>query len=766
MKNSKIIAHVRESDKEIQLLEEHLFNVAKLTSNFAGKFGLAKIGELIGLLHDFGKYNSNFQTKITYETGLNLSQKPPNKSETQHAITGAIYFCYKLLQDKLKNINEEIYKENIKHFKKLIIPFIIAGHHTGLADWIGDPPVNSQLEAKLNENFELLLKTFENKEFINNEVFDFKFSLEKSFQDISLLTRMLFSCLIDADRLDTEEFSSIQKFQLRQNNYSFPLLLEEFNKYVNNFSKEGDLNKQRAEILKNCKEKAKEKSGIFTLTVPTGGGKTLSSLAFALEHAIQHKKNRIIYVIPYTSIIEQNADVFKKALGKYKNVVLEHHCNFDSLEKEEGNSNYEDEFGEYNELSLATENWDYPLIVTTTVQFFESLFANKTNKCRKLHNIANSIIIFDEVQLFPPDYLNPILEYIEELEKNYNITFVLCTATQPAFDKEVKTNSYYFKGLSQCNITEIIDDKEKLYNKLKTRIELLLPEELQEESENWEKIANEILNNKQALCIVNTKKSARDLFRLTQEHKNKEEIFHLSTNLCAEHRTDKILQIKNRLKNNLPCTVISTQLIEAGVDLDFPIVYRASTGLDSIAQAGGRCNRENKLINAGKLIVFKAPNEKLQGHLKQTQKAGEYILNKYKENALELKIFEEYFQELFYTKDLDKHKICELNKDFKFKEVAKKFKLIEENSGQSIIVPYKNIIELIEEMQEFNYKILRKAQRYTINLRENDFYKLRNEGVISTKFHESIFYIKSNLVYDENLGLITDALYQNESLIC
>jgi len=327
-----------------------------------------------------------------------------------------------------------------------------------------------------------------------------------------------------------------------------------------------------------------EPPGIYTLTVPTGGGKTLSSMGFALNHAVKYGKHRVIYVIPYTSIIEQTADQFRAIFGE---AVIEHHSNLDST----------DEAKENARSRLACENWDAPVIVTTTVQFFESLFASRTSRCRKLHNIVNSVVILDEAQLLPPDFLAPILEALKELQKNYGVTVVFCTATQPALGPH-KTMDFDFKGID--GMKEIMDDPAMLHKALK-RTEIRQVRNL--EPLTWDDVAGEITNNESVLCIVNRRDDARTLWELLPEGS-----IHLSALMCGAHRVRKIKEIKERLRNGVPTRVVSTQLVETGVDVDFPVVYRAMAGLDSIAQAAGRCNREG-LRAKGKVFVFTPPSE-------------------------------------------------------------------------------------------------------------------------------------------------------------
>jgi CRISPR-associated endonuclease/helicase Cas3 len=326
----------------------------------------------------------------------------------------------------------------------------------------------------------------------------------------------------------------------------------------------------RKEVLTACREAARDAAGLYSLTVPTGGGKTLSGLAFALEHAVRHGKSRIVYVIAYTSIIEQTAQVLSEIFGPEN--VVEHHSNL-APERETERSR------------LASENWDAPILVTTNVQFFESLYAARSSRCRKLHNLVNSVVILDEAQLLPPELLTPCVDVLNHLTRHYGVTVLLSTATQPALP-----------GLDPAR--EIVPDKIRLYETLK-RTEIRFPDSLQEPTD-WETVAEELRRHEQALCVVNTRRDCYDLFRLMPEG-----TIHLSALMCGEHRSQVIAEIKRHLKEGAPCRVISTQLVEGGVDLDFPVVYRALAGLDSIAQAAGRCNREGRLNAEGRLGVVR-----------------------------------------------------------------------------------------------------------------------------------------------------------------
>ena len=346
------------------------------------------------------------------------------------------------------------------------------------------------------------------------------------------------------------------------------------------------MNRLRSDILHHATAQAAEPPGLFRLTVPTGGGKTFTSMSFALEHARQHDLRRIIYVIPFTSIIEQNAAEFRKAFAPLDEAVLEHHSTFDDSKLKDQDSK--------DKLRRASENWDTPVVVTTAVQFFESLFADRSARCRKLHNIAGSVIILDEAQMLPPDFLLPIMQTIKELAQNYRCSVVMCTATQPA----VQAADGFYRGFE--NVREIAPEPEALFTQLRRTTVQHIGQ--QSDADLLAKLGE----YPQILVIVNNRRHARSLY---DQAKHLDGTFHLTTLMCAKHRSQKLDEIRGRLKNGEPCRVIATPLIEAGVDVDFPLVMRAEAGLDSVAQAAGRCNREGKRLSENSFVWIFAPEE-------------------------------------------------------------------------------------------------------------------------------------------------------------
>jgi len=721
--NSEIIAHAKESQEggfeSPHYLVEHLKNTARLAEAFAEKFNSGQWGYVAGLLHDIGKSKPGFQEYIRRVTGYDIEHFnfEGRIKRGEHSTSGA-----KLAEDYFGA-------------KGRVLAYCIAGHHAGLPDWYPDEAGGqSSLNFRIN-NADIkglmpeIVKGFEKKKL------EIPWKFSRNNLDMALWIRMLFSCLVDADFLDTEEYMDPIKYGTRGHYLSIEQLTNKFNSFMEDKIENAEkthINTIRLRVLEDCRKKAYEKPGIFSLTVPTGGGKTLSSLAFALEHAKFNRLDRIIYVIPYTSIIEQNAEVFRSVLGDDQ--VIEHHSSL-----------AEDESTEKSRLSA--ENWDAPVIVTTTVQFFESLFSVKSSRCRKLHNIVNSVVILDETQLVPPEFLKPILNVIELLANNYNTTFVFTTATQPAF--ESRDN---FSGVQKGRITEIISDVPMLYSGLK-RVNVELPRDLQDAC-RWEDIATELKNYETVLCIVSDRKSCLELF----SHMPAGTI-HLSALMCGQHRSKTICEIKQKLDNDEPVRVISTQLVEAGVEFDFPVVYRALAGLDSIVQAAGRCNREGKLAS-GKVVVFVPPKRPPSGILRKAAEITELMIKSGLKDPLSHNIFEEYFSRLYWSvNNLDAADIIPLltvKDDFaiQFRTAAGAFRIIDDTMQKPILVPYCEGKELIELLRRIGpeRRLLRKLQRYSVNVYKDDLTAMLNRGS-AVEIHPDIYALLNDVEYNEKTGL-------------
>jgi CRISPR-associated endonuclease/helicase Cas3 len=524
------------------------------------------------------------------------------------------------------------------------------------------------------------------------------------------------------------------------------------------------VNTLRADILRQCRDKAALPAGFFSLTVPTGGGKTLSSLAFALNHAQKHDKRRVIYAIPYTSIIEQTADVFRdvfKALGD--EVLIEHHSQADAAGKDETARS-----------RLACENWDAPLIVTTNVQLFESLFAAKTSRCRKLHNIVNSIIVLDEAQQLPPDFLQPILDALNLLVKHYGVTVVLCTATQPALNStDYFDKTKDLRGLD--NVREIIDHPDALFTALE-RVKVELPPDLNATTP-WADIAVQIEQEDCVLAIVSTRKAARELHRLLPQN-----TLHLSALMCGAHRKVVIDEIKARLKAKRegrdvePLRVVSTQLVEAGVDMDFPVVFRALAGLDSIAQAAGRCNREGLLPGKGRVVVFVPPDPAPAGHLRKAVQACTSTLQGQRTDPLARAMFSTYFTQFYSAVDLDAKKIVHkltINDrktlSVQFRSAAEAFRLIDDADSAAVVVRYEAYREEIEKLLGIlaaegpQRWLMRKLQRYTVTINKRRADKMLGQGDLTLPMPGLYVLQNTDNMYSSIFGLVGDEDLYNPS---
>ncbi len=720
---------------EWQGLEEHLLNVAELAKKFGDEFGSGDWAYLAGLWHDLGKYSDGFQKMLLASADAHIETKP---GRVDHSTAGAIHAIEKF------KIGGRIFS------------YLIAGHHAGLADWQTDTSARKSLVQRL-QNIELL----NNLPFsdIPDHIIEQSLPKQKfiTSEGHALWIRMLYSCLVDADFLDTEAFLEPGKGKTREGYPSLNELLPFFESYMADKQTNAIdtfVNKKRAEILRQCISKSAHEPAIFTLTVPTGGGKTLSSMAFALNHAVKYGMERVIYVIPYTSIIEQTAEQFREI---FKDAVVEHHSNVD----------VSDESSETARSRLACENWDAPVIITTSVQFFESLFANRSSRCRKLHNITNSVVVLDEVQLLPPEYLNPILHVMKELHQDYNVTFVLSTATQPAFGKHTSFD-FHFEGLGE--MVEIMQNPLSLHEAFR-RIEVHVPDDLLKPC-TWEDLSSELAQYPSVLCIVNRRDDCRTLYDLMPEKGAK--TFHLSALMCGEHRSKVIKQIKQRLKDKIPTRVISTQLVEAGVDLDFPVVYRALAGLDSIAQAAGRCNREG-LLKKGQVVVFAPPSKIPAGYLRQAGEIGRRLLAEKTHDWLSPVRFEQFFKEIYWLQgsNLDKYGIqkdlaTDAELRFSFLSAAQKFKLIDDKQYAPVIVCYEEGERLIEMLKKHGPErwLMRKLQRYVVNLPKYIHAKLYKDGAI-IEAHPGIYIQVNRAMYHPELGFCPDKsmIYEPDDLM-
>ena len=738
-----------------QTLQSHASNVGNLAAAFAQNFGADEIARYTGQLHDLGKYSLPFQKRLKGEA-----------KSVDHATAGA-----KIAVERWGNVIGKL------------IAFCIAGHHTGLANGCGEGNNRSTLKQRLALQFGEDIPALDNlwqqeiKLPQNLSAPPLKADAHHPFFSYAFFTRMLYSCLVDADYLDTEAFySNLENEASERGGYpDLNALQHNFNQFINAFrrriaqaseqteaeKRNAALNRLRSEILDHAVEQAAQPQGLFTLTVPTGGGKTFTSMAFALEHAKQHGMRRVIYVIPFTSIIEQNAAEFRKVFGELgEQSVLEHHSTFDDgkLQNE----------ATKDKLRLASENWDAPIVVTTAVQFFESLFADRSSRCRKLHNIAGSVIILDEAQMLPLNLLLPIMQAIKELAQNYRCSIVMCTATQPA----VQAENGFYRGFE--NVREIAPKPTALFDKLRrTTVQHI---GTQTDADLLAKLAEQ----QQMLVIVNNRRHARSLY---DQAKHLDGTFHLTTLMCAKHRSQKLDEIRGRLKNGEPCRVIATSLIEAGVDVDFPLVMRAEAGLDSVAQAAGRCNREGKRSSENSFVWIFAPEEQWKAPPELAAQAAVMRLtaDSFSDDLLSTQAVAAYFAELYQLKgsELDNKKILKMHNDtgqsldFPFQTIADKFRMIESHM-QPLIIPFdveaENLISSLHHADHIG-GLLRKLQPYTVQIPDSALAALYKAGriePINEKNFGKQFYTLIGLdLYDEVAGLSWEDMefLKGESLV-
>ena len=736
-------------------LESHLEAVSQIAAGMALLFGAADWAALAGLWHDVGKYRPAFQARIRRVSGYDPDAHIEGaENRPDHSTAGALHAL-----------------AAAGPLAGRLLAYLITGHHAGLPDWNGDASsLFQRLERGREAEWleEALAQQPPASVLAASTPTSRPRATSPDRADLHLWLRMLFSCLVDADFLDTEDFMTPEHRATRATFPGVDDLLRRLMTHLERLSTDAPptpVNRVRAEVLRQCTESAGQAPGLFSLTVPTGGGKTLSSLAFALHHALRHGKRRVVYAIPYLSIIEQTADVFRGILGED---VVEHHSNLDP-DRESLKSR------------LAAENWDAPLIVTTNVQLFESLYAARTSRCRKLHNLVDSVVILDEAQLLPPEYLDPCLASIRALSQHYGVTFVLCTATQPAFQPR-EVNGRPFAGLS--GVREIVADPEGLYRDLE-RVRVHWPADLRTPS-TWDDIADRMTGHDQVLAIVNRKADARDLAQRVAGS------LYLSTDLCGEHRAARLTEIRARLDENRrlaerglpprPLRIVSTQLIEAGVDVDFPVVFRALAGLDSIAQAAGRCNREGRLAARGEVEVFVPPDPAPPGDggrqaprgpqvevfvppdpappglLRKGEQATRELLALDPSPALAPEIFERYFR-LWYAQvnSFDAEGILELltpgrNLEIQFRTAAERFRLIED-AGAPVIVRWGEADRWLAMLKSRGPDrwLLRKLQRCCVNVRPACLEGLLARGDVEPVL-PGLYAQVNDLLYDQAFG--------------
>ena len=668
-----------EPSEHWQTLRAHAEGVEGRAARFADAFASKEAAGLIGKVHDAGKIHPDFQAHLRGE-----SRNHP------HAADGA-----KWLDAHVPTLGR-------------LLAYAVDGHHAGLPDGVGgDTSLTSHLckaqepqgvEVEPPKDVRTLLP-----DFIKNG------DREEVPRKLWLWVKMLYSCLVDADWLDTERFMDAGRAESRPETFDdLHTLLGRYHAHMATFRADTPVNKLRTDILQAVLAKAKNAPGLYTLTVPTGGGKTLASLGFALEHAVANEKRKIIYAIPYSTIIEQTSKTLSDVLGARN--VLEHHAEAKWREEK-------DEVA--NPLCQLTENWaGVPVVVTTNVQFFESFFSAQSSRCRKLHNVANSVIILDEAQKLPEKFLAPCAELLRRLVSDYGCTVVLCTATQPDLSAF---------GLKEA--TELAPDVAGLYAALR-RVDYHLLGRME-----WPALADRIAHEQGALCVVNTRQDARDLYAELAKRKG-DATFHLSTWMCPAHRRDTITQIRERLKAKVPTYVVSTSLIEAGVDLDFPAVFRALAGLDSLAQAAGRCNREGKLKKPdgspahGQVYFFEEPKPCVMGTLRKAIFAAGLLPEGLTEAPHRPAAFTAFFKEYFNgLNDRGETILDHLQnpRNLRFREVSEHFRMIPGEGEETVFVPYGEAKKVLEEALEHGLTKarLRALRGARLQVRRRDLAQLR-----------------------------------------
>ena len=792
------IAHIRESDKVIQTVEEHLIEVKELAEQWGEGLGVKHIAGLAGMLHDLGKYSEKFKEYII--NAVNNPDAPSKRGSVDHSTAGG------------KLLYQYFHKGNFDPYKAILAEVVgnsIISHHSYLQDFL-TPNLESdylkRVRYKEIEDFEKSVQSFfkyvieENdfNNYVEEAAKELKVYLSKDNSSspetkLMFLSKFIFSILIDADRTNTRMFEEDSYQNVRTNNCElFEKYYEKLLKKIELFKLDGNtnnrINKFRMLMSDQCDSFAEKPSGIYTLSIPTGGGKTLASLRYALKHAKLYQKQRIIYVVPFTTIIEQNANELRKILGDSEN-ILEHHSNV----IEDSNMDDESQVGimdTHQKLKLAKDSWDSPIIFTTMVQFLNVFYSSGSRNIRRLHNLINSIIIFDEVQNVPVSCVSLFNKALNFLKNYGQSSIILCTATQPALD-------FVEQKLEINKDGEIVLELESILEAFE-RVKII--DKSNDETFNNEKLKNFVLESikemKSILVILNTKSVVRDLYSSIKNEHPEIAIYHLSTSMCAAHRKQVLDEVKNKLKNNETVICISTPLIEAGVDISFECVIRSLSGLDSIAQAAGRCNRHGER-EIGKVYIIDHEEENLN-HLievKEGKKISKRILKDIKMNLeiydgsiLSRHAMDKYFQEYYirFSEDLNyfipKLKIYMTDlltapsnhfyyhkayiSKFKsrlplfivnsYKTAADYFQVIDDKTT-TVIVPYGEGKEIISELNssktidEFS-RFIRKAQQFSVNIYSHELDALNQNGGI-VRLIEGKFYALKEGAYHPNYGL-------------
>ena len=740
-------------------LQTHLDEVATVAAGFADAFGCGPLGHALGRWHDLGKASAAFQERVL---GAGLDEAEPNekrpRARVDHTTAGARYAA-----------------EQLGPLFGPLLSAAIAGHHGHLPDWLTDADRDRDLKARLDldrrdikphdAGFE---SPWSDAQAAGVDPIRWPEAEELRGHTTAFLTRMLFSCLVDADRLCTERFCNPEAFARRPTapdldaeTMSAALDAAMANLLASRAGDPSPVDAARARVLAACRAAAQRPAGWFTLEVPTGGGKTLASLRFALDHARRTGQRRIVCALPFTSIIEQTAARYREVFADLEEargepVVLEHHS---GLDPEEASFS----------AQLATENWAAPLVVTTNVQLFESLFASHGTPCRKLHRLADSILILDEAQAIPPGLMRPTLAALGELVRNFGCTVVLCTATQPA----VGWRDDFRIGIPEADLTRIVPEPGRLFASMR-RVEVRSAGTLADEE-----LADRLAAEPSALCIVNARRHAAALLELLRDRRP--DALHLSAAMCPAHRSDRVAEIKRRLLAGEPCLVVSTTVVEAGVDVDFPVVYRALAGFDSLAQAAGRANREGRLPGLGRLVVFETDHAPPPG-VRSGMETARALLPAHPD-PLAPEAIAAYFEQHLWKNPgpgrtpWDARDVMPRFGGFlpeqrgddahhhNFREAAAAFRWID-SATTPVVVPYgdegRRIIEELTEADEPRFDLLRRAQRHTVAVYHNVRLRLDENAVIRPGFtpegEEPAFYLLQSEAYDDLLGLRDDVV--------
>lgn len=791
------VAHIRSSDGTEQTVREHLLGVQQLAESYGNKIGVKHLAGLAGVLHDLGKYSDDFQVYI--REAVANPDSPTKRGTVDHSTAGG-KLLYDLFHKRGKTALERVLAE--------VMGNVIISHHSYLQDYLNDslqsPYLKRVKKKELNQTTEVresLFRSVITEDDFNSytklaikelEVFIQGSSGEKLAENLMFLTKYLFSTLIDADRTDSmmfeeglSEIAMEDRRKLFERYYS--KLMQQLNLFEENVASDNRIGQLRKEMSKQCEQYAENRPGIYTLSIPTGGGKTLASLRYALRHALKYGKERIIYIVPYTTIIEQNAEEVRRILEDDSN-ILEFHSNV--IENEEINED-DDFFNHAQKVKLSKESWDSPIIFTTMVQYLNVFYDSGTRSIRRLHNLAKSVIVFDEVQKVPTACVSLFNQSVNFLKNHCQSTVLLCTATQPSLD-------YVQNKLDINSDGEMIHDLQDVVDAFK-RVELIdyASEATFTTGKLSQFVQKEIQEESSVLVILNTRKVVRELYVELSNAIDNVSIYHLSTSMCAAHRKDLLHEMRERLKNNEKVICVSTQLIEAGVDISFKSVVRSLAGLDSIAQAAGRCNRHGECADLGKVYIIEHSEENLD-RLKEIR-VGKEIAQKLLidikrdkdkniNDILSNEIMSRYFQEFYseFKMDLDypvagyRESMVEMLTDSKGKSerhqaymmthkkelellnissmqtAANKFQVIESNTT-SVIVPYgkgEQIIEKLisaETITDLN-KLLKEAQQYIVNIYDHEKQLLTENNGIYAIF-DSTIYILTDGVYDTSFGM-------------